>query len=128
MIIALHGLLYSDDPAATRAFFRDVLERPFVEDAGTEPGWLIFQTGPSEIGVHPTRAEHGGEVFETPRSHNMSFVCDDVEATRADLEAKGVTFVAPIADRGWGLTTAFEVPGIDPVMLYQPKHPTAYDL
>jgi catechol 2,3-dioxygenase-like lactoylglutathione lyase family enzyme len=53
-ISAIHMLIYSDDAPATRAFLRDVLAFPFVEDAGPEPGWLIFSTGPSELGVHPT--------------------------------------------------------------------------
>ena len=32
MITAVHTLIYSDDPEATRAFLRDVLEWPYVED------------------------------------------------------------------------------------------------
>ena len=33
MISAIHMLIYSDDPEATRAFLRDVLEWPSVEHA-----------------------------------------------------------------------------------------------
>ena len=55
-------------------------------------------------------------------------MCDDIEATRAELEAKGATFTAPIADGGSGSPPSSSVPGADPIMLYQPKHPTAYDL
>lgn len=43
-------MIYSADPPATRAFFRDVLEIPFVVEGDD---WLIFSTGPSELGVHP---------------------------------------------------------------------------
>ena len=50
------------------------------------------------------------------------------EATKAELEGKGATFSSPIADRGFGLTVMMDVPGADPIMLYQPKHPTAHDL
>ena len=32
MITAVHLLIYSDDAAATRAFFRDVVGLPWVED------------------------------------------------------------------------------------------------
>jgi hypothetical protein len=46
-ITSLHALVYSDDPEATRAFLRDVLEWPYVEHADLEPGWLIFKSGPS---------------------------------------------------------------------------------
>ena len=44
MITALHALLYSEDPPATRAFFRDVLGWPYLEDTSSEPGWLIFRS------------------------------------------------------------------------------------
>ena len=55
-------------------------------------------------------------------------MCDDIEATRSELEAKGATFSAPIADQGFGLVTMMDVPGADPIMLYQPKHTLAYSL
>jgi hypothetical protein len=35
---------------------------------------------------------------------------------------------SPILDRGFGLTTMLDVPGADPIMLYQPNHPVAYTL
>ena len=58
MITAVHTLVYADDPDAARAFFRDVLQLPGVDTGG---GWLIFRTGPSELGVHPSTWDHGGE-------------------------------------------------------------------
>ena len=127
MITAVHTLIYSDDPAATRAFLRDVVGLPFVDDGG-DPPWLIFATGPSELGVHPTRNEHGGQVYESPRRHEISLLCDDVAATRAELEAKGARFSSDILDRGFGLTTMLDVPGADPIMLYEPRHAIAYTL
>ncbi len=72
MITAVHTLIYSDDPAATRAFFKDVLRWPFVSDeASGGPGsedpasWLIFASGPSEVGVHPTASQG----WSTQRHH-----------------------------------------------------------
>ena len=38
-------------------------------------------------------------------------MCDDIEATMAELEAKGVEFTAPVSDEGWGLVTALRGPG-----------------
>jgi catechol 2,3-dioxygenase-like lactoylglutathione lyase family enzyme len=128
VITALHALIYSDDPPATRAFLRDVLGWPNVEDPDSGGGWLIFRSGPSEVGVHPTTTVWEGREHSSPRHHELSLMCDDLEATRAELEAKGATFAGPIADRGFGLTTFVDVPGADPIMLYEPKHPTAYDL
>ncbi|HLM28296.1 MAG TPA: VOC family protein [Acidimicrobiales bacterium] len=128
MITSIHTLIYSDDAPATRAFLRDVLGWPHAEDRESEPGWLIFRTGPSEMGVHPTHSMWQGQEYNSPRHHEISLMCDDIEATCAELEAKGVTFSAPITDEGWGRVTRMDVPGADPIMLYQPKHPTAYNL
>jgi catechol 2,3-dioxygenase-like lactoylglutathione lyase family enzyme len=127
VIVAAHLLIYSDDAAATRAFFRDVLGWPYVEQPDV-PGWLIFKTGPSEIGVHPTSYTWEGEEHSHPRQHSISLMCDDVQATRADLETKGATFSDEIQDLGFGLGTTLDVPGADPILLYEPRHPTAYDL
>ena len=132
MITSVHALLYSDDVDATRSFLRDVLGFPFVEDTGTSDdsatGWLIFGTGPSEIGVHPTRKEWEGRVWESPRHVEISFMCDDVAATRADLEARGAVFEGGVVDRGFGLVTMLVVPGADPIMLYEPRHAVAHGL
>ncbi len=128
MITSIHTLIYSDDPPATRVFLRDVIGWPFVEDAGGEPGWLIFGTGPSEMGVHPTHSVWEGRTYDSPRHHEISLMCDDIEVTRAELEGKGATFSSPITDEGYGLVTMLDVPAADPIMLYQPKHTTAYSL
>jgi len=128
VLTSLHALIYSDDPPATRAFLRDVLGWPNVEHPESEAGWLIFRSGPSEVGVHPTNTVWEGEEYSSPRHHELSLMCDDIEATRAELEAKGAVFTGPVTDQGFGLTTFVDVPGADPLMLYQPKHPTAYDL
>src|SRR5829696_3486721 len=78
MITAVHLLIYSDDAPATRAFLRDVLEWPFVEDTGPDPGWLIFATGRSELGVHPTGTPSEGTEHAAPRHHQISLMCDDL--------------------------------------------------
>ena len=127
MQFACHTLIYSDDAAATRAFFRDVLQLPFVEDAGSGPGWLIFQTGPSELGVHPTAGEWQGEPYQQPRHHLLSLMCDDLDATVADLRGRGATFSGEPVEQGFGRTIMLDVPGADPLMLYEPSHPTAFD-
>lgn len=128
MITAIHTLIYSDDPPTTRAFLRDVLGWPYVEHAESEPGWLIFRSGPSEMGVHPTSGTWEGESFSYSLHHEVSLVCDDVAATRAELEAKGATFQGDIVDEGYGLVTMMDLPGAGQIQLYQPSHDTAYDL
>jgi catechol 2,3-dioxygenase-like lactoylglutathione lyase family enzyme len=128
MLTAVHTLIYSDDPAATRAFFRDVLGWPYLEHPESAPGWLIFKTGASELGVHPTSYTHEGTEYSHPRHHSVSLMCDDIEATMAELAERGAVFSGPVEDLGFGLATNLEVPGADAIMLYEPRHPTAYDL
>jgi len=120
MITSVHTLIYADDPAAARAFFRDVLELPVVDDGD---GWLIFKLPPAELGLHPT--EGGSVPADTMR---LSLMCDNVAATLADLQARGVTALTPIADGGYGLVTTLAVPGGVTLDLYEPRHATAYDI
>ena len=119
MITAVHTLVYAEDAEAARAFFRDVLGWPHVDAGG---GWLIFRTGPSELGVHPA------EPYAGAGHHAISLMCEDLEATVADLRAKGVEFTRDISDEGFGSTIDFLVPGAGEMMLYEPHHPIAHDL
>ena len=114
MITAVHTLIYAEDADAARDFFRDVLGWAHVDAGG---GWLIFRTGVGELGVHP-----GGT------HHEVSLMTDDIEEAVADWTARGVEFTRPIRDDGFGLTVGFLVPGSGEMMLYQPMHPTAFDL
>ncbi len=121
MIIALHTLVYAHDAEAARAFFRDVLELPNVDTGG---GWLIFKTGPSELGVHPDRWEDGDQTGRTTQQFDLSLACDDLEATMSDLASRGAEFEGGIEDQGWGRTIQLKVPGAGTMLLYQ----AAYDL
>ena len=137
MITSVHTLIYSDDDAATRAFFKDVLHFPFVSEPGDgdhgEPhgegsgsqdpaDWLIFGTGPSELGVHPTiSGEWKGE-----RRHQFTLMCDDLEATVTELTNRGAEFATQKEDMGFGLGVMLKVPGADDILLYEPRHVTAY--
>ena len=125
MITAVHTLVYADDADAARAFFRDVLGWPNVDAHG---GWLIFKTGPSELGVHPTGGEHEGAPWTTSAHHEISLICDNLAETVAELEAKGAEFTRGIRTDSFGLTTTLKVPGAGEMMLYQPAHPLAVDL
>jgi hypothetical protein len=52
-------------------------------------------------------------------------MCDDIEATVKELEAKDIA-LQPVTDEGWGLLTALAIPGGGELGLYQPRHPTAH--
>jgi catechol 2,3-dioxygenase-like lactoylglutathione lyase family enzyme len=126
VILAGHMLIYSDDATATRAFFQDVLGFPSV-DAGTgDEDWLIFATGPSELGVHPTEPLDDGST--TPRHHAVSFIVDDLGSTMAELREKGAEFSSGPDDHAYGIVAMLSVPGADDVQLYQPRHRTAYGI
>ena len=97
-ITGVHALVYSSQPDAVREVLRDVFEWDHV-DAGN--GWLIFATPPGELGVHPA---------ERP-SHEISFMCDDIDTTLADLAAKGIQVTAPIEDMRFGRAVTLVLPG-----------------
>jgi catechol 2,3-dioxygenase-like lactoylglutathione lyase family enzyme len=119
VITAVHTLIYAHDPDAARAFFRDVLEFPGTDTGG---GWLIFKTGPSELAVHPSSWEYEGTTGSTDQRFDVSLMCDDLDATVAQLTAKGAQFDGEIRDQGWGLTIQLKVPGAGEMTLYQPKY------
>ena len=91
MITSIHTLIYSDDANATRAFLRDVLGWKYVaEDFDND--WLIFKSGPSEMGVHPTHAEWQGQTYDYHSPPSIALMCDNIEATVAELRVKGAQF------------------------------------
>jgi catechol 2,3-dioxygenase-like lactoylglutathione lyase family enzyme len=128
VLTAVHLLIYSDDAVATRSFLRDVLGWPYVEHAESAPGWLIFKSGPSEFGVHPTNETYEGKTYSHPRHHSISLMCDDIHATKTELESRGAEFAGAVEDMGFGLTVMLKVPGADDIMLYEPRHPEAHSL
>lgn len=142
MITSIHLLVYSDDPTATRAFFKDVLRWRYVSEGargdegiggagsgGADPAeWLIFRTGRSELGVHPTSDEHDGKEWSAPKHHSISIMCDDLDSTVVELSERGAQFAGAAQDMGFGRGVAMHVPGADDMLLYQPHHATAYNL
>ena len=109
MITSAHIIIYSTNAEADRAFFRDVLKYPNVDAGG---GWLIFKLPPTELAIHPDKAND---------RHELHFVCDDIEGTLRDLKEKGVAHSA-VTDQGWGWMSSFTLPGGGNVGIYQPKH------
>jgi catechol 2,3-dioxygenase-like lactoylglutathione lyase family enzyme len=110
-IIGVHAILFSQDPAADRAFLEDALGLASV-DAGE--GWLVFALPPAELAAHPASADGGG--------YDLHLMCDDVEATVRELKAKGVEFSGDVTRQRWGLITAIELPGGGRLGLYEPLH------
>src|SRR5438552_799071 len=86
MIIGVHALIHAPEGERVRAFLCDVLGFRSVDAGG---GWLIFALPPAELGIHPTEGEP---------HHELYLMCDDLDATMRELEAKGVTFSRLISD------------------------------
>jgi predicted enzyme related to lactoylglutathione lyase len=72
-----------------------------------------------DMGVHPTQGARGNPPSGT---HAVSFYCDHIEQTVAELRDKGVEFAEPIKDVGFGLVTHFKVPGGFKIQLYQARY------
>ena len=115
MIRGVHTMFYTSEPEALRAFLRDKLGFP-ATDVGD--GWLIFDLPEADMGCHPTAAPHS----PPSGTHAISFYCDDLEKTVAELKSRGVEFIDEVTHQGYGLTIHFKVPGGFTLELYQPLY------
>jgi|ERR1700722_4565745 len=88
MINGAHVVVYTKDPQADRAFFRDLLKFPSVEAGG---GWLIFAMPAAEVAFHDSKKNN----------HALFLMCDDIAETLTDLKSKNVT-VSDVAEQRWG--------------------------
>jgi hypothetical protein len=115
MITGVHTMFYSSKPEELRVFLRDKLRFPFTDVGG---GWLIFDMPDAEMGCHPAEEVEG----QRSGTHYISFYCDDIQKTVAELKQRGVEFTDNITDAGYGLATHFKMPGDFQVQLYQPRY------
>ncbi len=125
MITGSHAIVYAEDPEAARSFLRDILGFPFVD---AHAGWLIFKLPPAELGVHPAGESAERGTGAASGRHELYLMCDDIDGTVAELGAKGVEFVGPVEDQGFGRLVRMRVPGAGAIGLYEPRHATAHDL
>jgi predicted enzyme related to lactoylglutathione lyase len=113
VITGVHAIVFSPQAEKVRAFFADVLDLPSVDAGG---GWLIFALPPAELAVHPA---------DGATRHELYLMCDDIDATLADLRGKGVQVAQDVSDQGWGLLASVRLPDGSEFPLYQPRHPVA---
>ena len=111
MITGVHAVVFSPEADKVRAFFADVLGMRSADAGG---GWLIFALPPAELAVHPA-----GEA-----GHKLFLMCDDIDATLAELRDKGAEVASDVSDQGWGLLASIRLPDGTEFPLYQPRHPS----
>jgi predicted enzyme related to lactoylglutathione lyase len=111
-ITGVHVLLYTPEPDALRAVLRDVFGWEHVD---AHDGWLIFALPPAELGVHPSETTH----------HELSLMCDDINATVEELKARGIEFTGEPENRGFGIGATMVLPGGVHVTVYEPRHAVA---
>ena len=66
--------------------------------------------------MHPT---------DGPGQHELYLMCDDIQATVAELGERGVVLEGGVSDQGWELLTTIRLPGSGLLGLYEPRHPIA---
>ena len=106
----MHAIVFSPEAEKVRAFFAEVLGMPSVDAGG---GWLIFALPPAELAVHPTEGES---------HHELYLMCDNIQATLAELRGKEVEVARDVSDQGWGLLAAIRLPDGSEIPIYEPRH------
>ena len=109
MITGAHAIIYSAKPDADRAFMRDILGLPSVDDGG---GWLIFGLPPSEVAVHPA---------EQSDRHELFFLVADIAGFVAQMKQQKIKCSAVHTER-WGVITNVTLPGGGTIGVYEPRH------
>lgn len=106
----------SRDPERSRAFYVDTLGlRP--DDHSRFEFWV----GETCFGIW--NPEQAGRPFEPQKNAHLALHVDDVAAARAELEAKGVTFVADTFDTGVCHMAIFQDPDGNDLMLHHRHKP-----
>jgi hypothetical protein len=111
-VTGVHAIVFSQEADRVRAFFRDVLQLPHVDAHG---GWPIFALPPAEIAVHPAKDSGRHELF---------LMCEDIHATMAALERRGIGTAGGVTEESWGLWTTIVMPDGGGLKVYQPTHPS----
>ena len=112
MITGMHVAVISKEFQANYDFLRDKVGLPSYDAGG---GFLIFEPPSIEIACHPA---------DEP-TYEVSFFCDDVKATKRELEGRGVVFTSEIREESWGSIAEFSLPDGRSVGLYERKYSKA---
>ncbi len=106
--------LQTRDHAAAAKFYGETLGLPFVKQWGKMPA-SEYQAGNLTLAV--MQSDAFGLEF-VPGSTMVALAVDDVEATRAQLEAKGIEFRGGVLDSGVCHQAFFSDPDGNPLTLH----------
>ncbi|MFI5028714.1 MAG: VOC family protein [Solirubrobacterales bacterium] len=106
--------VFVDDFDAAKDFYGSVLGLPCSTEYGKVAG-AEFETG--NLTLQVLEAAAVGREFE-PSTHPLALHVDDVKATRAELEGKGVRFLADTMDSGVCHMVPFADPDGNVLMLH----------
>jgi predicted enzyme related to lactoylglutathione lyase len=112
VITGLHAVVFSPQAEKVRAFCADVLGLPSADAGG---GWLIFALPPAELAVHPADGQS---------HHELYLMCDNIQATLAEMAGRGAEVAREVSEQGWGLLAAIRLPDGSELPLYEPRHPS----
>jgi len=87
------------------AFYRDTIGFPLAFH-DTDLGWAQFELGQAAIGLERCDPEDAEAQELVGRFVGASIEVEDIEATYAELVAKGVEFHGPPEEQAWGGTLA----------------------
>jgi predicted enzyme related to lactoylglutathione lyase len=108
------AVVFVDDYDAAVAFYRDVLGLEHLDYGKIRGG--EFETG--NLTLQVVEAAAIGQEHK-PSGHPIAFQVDDVEATRSELEAKGIEFQAETMDTGVCHMAPFADPAGNALLLHK---------
>jgi len=99
-VLRIVANLHAPDPAATAAFYRDLLGL----DIAMDQGWIVTLAATTTMTPQLSLASEGGAGTELPA---LSIEVDDVDAVLARARAAGHAIVYGPADEAWGVRRFF---------------------
>ena len=109
MITGVHIEIVNEDVEELYVFLRNKLGLPHYGAGG---GFLIFEPSDIELSAGTT----------APPPYQLSFICDDLDATIGELESRGVACKKPIREESWGRVTEISLPNGRSAQVYQRKY------
>src|SRR2546427_11939726 len=106
--------VFIKDFAAASEFYGTLLGLPCSAEYGRIPG-AEFETGSLTLQV--VEAEAIGREFQAS-THPIALHVEDVEAARAELESRGISFIGATIDSGVCHMAIFEDPDGNALMLH----------